>query len=68
MSCCKESEITFAQGGLVRCCTATIAEKAEDGSLAKLEKGEGFKCHYCKQWMKLGDDCVIHWWSDHVEE
>ncbi len=64
----KEGEIKVAQGGLMRCCTGTIKEKDDDGSLYKLEPGTGFKCYYCKSWIKLGTDGVVHWWSDHVDE
>jgi hypothetical protein len=52
----------------MRCCTTTIAEKHEDGSLYEIKQGEGFKCTYCKSWMKLGEDCTIRWWSDHADE
>ena len=65
MMSCNEDNIKVAQGGLMRCCTETINEKTKDSSLYELEPGEGFKCHYCKSWMKLGEDCVIRWWSDH---
>ncbi len=62
---CNEDNIKVAQGGLMRCCVETVNEKTKDGSLYELKPGEGFKCNYCKAWMKLGEDCVIRWWSDH---
>jgi hypothetical protein len=68
MMSCKENEVRVAPGGLMRCCTTTIAEKHEDGSLYEIKQGEGFKCTYCKSWMKLGEDCTIRWWSDHADE
>lgn len=64
---CDKDKIKVAQGGLMRCCTGTINEKHEDGSLYELKQGEGFKCNYCSSWMKLGYDCIIRWWSDHVD-
>lgn len=62
---CDESNIRVAEGGLMRCCTATIREKHDSGTLYELKPGEGFKCHYCVNWMRLEDDCVIRWWRDH---
>lgn len=64
----KKGEIQIAQGGLMRCCTGTIDEKHEDESLYKFEPGEGFKCHYCPTWMKLGNNGVVHWWRDHTDD
>ncbi len=61
----EERDIQVAPAGLMRCCTGTIGEKHEDGSLAKVERLTGFKCHYCSSWMWMDEDDVVKWWRDH---